>query len=70
MSIDAYVPHSSFEQKEKESWLKIPESNKLPVYTMSITARVGDDNVIRFTQDVYKQNAALLAALQNAGYLK
>jgi L,D-transpeptidase YcbB len=69
-AIDAYVPHDSFEMKEKESWVKLPESNKLPVYTMSLTARLGDDNVIRFTQDVYKQNAAILAALQSAGFAK
>lgn len=69
-AIDAYVPHTSFDMIQKESWVKIPEQNKLPVYTLSITAKVGDDNVIRFTQDVYKQNATLLAALQKAGYLK
>ncbi len=69
-AIDAFVPHSSYEMKEKETWVKIPQENKLPVYTLSVTARLGDDNVIRFTQDVYKQNAAILAALQGSGFLK
>lgn len=69
-AIDAFVPHNSFDVRDKETWVKIPQENKLPVYTLSITARMDNDNVIRFTQDVYKQNAAILAALQGKGLLK
>ncbi|MES2962577.1 MAG: L,D-transpeptidase family protein, partial [Bdellovibrionota bacterium] len=67
--LDAFVAKPG-ETKEKESWVKIPEANRIVVYTMSITSHVGDDNVIRFTQDVYAQNLAVLQSLQAAGFYK
>lgn len=58
------------ETRETETWVKVPNQGKIPVYLVSVTARFGDDNVIRFTRDLYKQNLALLEALQRAGFYK
>lgn len=68
-SIDSFVAKPG-ETKEKESWVKVPDQNRIPLYTMSLTSQVGDDNVIRFTQDVYGQNLQVLKALQAAGFYK
>lgn len=68
-AIDAFVAKPG-ETKEKESWVKIPEANRITIYTLPVTAQIGDDNVIRFTQDVYGQNLQVLKALQAAGFYK
>ena len=67
--IEDYVAKPG-ETKEKETWVKIPQQNKLAIYTMSLTAQVGDDNIIRFTSDAYQQNAQILTALQANGFYK
>ncbi|HVK61916.1 MAG TPA: L,D-transpeptidase family protein [Bdellovibrionales bacterium] len=54
----------------KSTWAKPLPANKLPVYTLSVTARLGDDGVMRFTRDVYSQNLYILEALQTAGFYK
>lgn len=68
-ALDAFVAKPG-ETKDKETWVKIPDGNRIPLYTMSLTTQVGDDNIIRFTQDVYGQNLQLLQTLQAAGFYK
>lgn len=53
----------------KEKYVKIAPSMSLPVYTMPITAYQKNERFY-FTQDFYKQNAAVVTALKRAGYLK
>lgn len=68
--IDSMVPHTSYDVSPKETWLKIPAANNIPIYTLSVTTNVGSDGIIRFTQDLYKQNLAILNALNAAGFAK
>ncbi len=68
-ALDAFVAKPG-ETKDKETWVKIPEANRIAIYTMSLTAQIGDDNIMRFTQDVYGQNLEVLKALQAAGFYK
>ncbi|RYZ75666.1 MAG: hypothetical protein EOP05_07200, partial [Proteobacteria bacterium] len=51
----------------KEAWVNMT-NEKLPVYTMSLTANVGNDGVLRFTRDLYDQNVDVLRALKLAGF--
>lgn len=58
------------EIKDKQTWVSLPKEVRLPVYLMSITARMGDDGVMRFTQDHYQQNLALLKRLKASGFYR
>lgn len=51
-------------------WFGIPKDRQMPIYILSMTVRADNNGNLRFTQDFYKQNAALLKALQTAGYYK
>ena len=53
--------------KGKEKWVIPSAEMKLPVYIMPVTAYVKNGRA-QFTQDLYKQNLALLNALKKAGY--
>jgi murein L,D-transpeptidase YcbB/YkuD len=50
------------------TWAKPNSVNRLPLYTIGVTARLGDNGAMRFTRDVYSQNLYILEALQAAGY--
>lgn len=65
--IDGFVAGPG-EIKDKETWVKIPLANKIALYTMHLAANLGDDGVMRFTRDLYAQNASILSALQTAGF--
>jgi murein L,D-transpeptidase YcbB/YkuD len=67
--IDDFVAKEG-ETRDKETWVNIPVQNKLSVYTLPITANLGDDGVIRFTRDLYSQNSDVYRALQRAGFYK
>lgn len=58
------------EIKDKPTQVNLPKEVRLPVYIISITARLGDDGVMRFTQDHYQQNLALLNKLKASGYYR
>lgn len=58
------------EIKDKETSIDIPTKNRMPIYIISLTAELGEDNVMRFTRDEYKQNLDLLTKLQEIGYMK
>jgi L,D-transpeptidase YcbB len=51
----------------RESWVNMT-NEKLPVYTMALTANAGTDGILRFTRDLYKQNADVAQALKLAGF--
>lgn len=51
----------------KEAWVNM-SNEKLPVYTMALTANAGDDGILRFTRDLYLQNDDVLKALKLAGF--
>jgi murein L,D-transpeptidase YcbB/YkuD len=52
----------------KPTWIRPVQANRLPLYTLGLTAQVGDDGVTRFTRDIYQQNLYILEALQAAGF--
>lgn len=58
------------ETRDKETWVKIPVQNKIAIYTLPVTATLGDDGIIRFTRDVYSQNGDVYKALQKAGFYR
>ena len=58
------------EIKDDDTTVLLPQANRLPVYIISITARLGDDGVMRFTQDHYQQNLALLNKLKASGFYR
>lgn len=68
--IEGFVPHFQGETRDKETWVKIPPQNKVALYTLPITANLGDDGVVRFTRDLYSQNASVLRALTDAGFYR
>lgn len=57
------------ETKDTETSISIPSANRMPIYILSLTAELGEDNVMRFTRDEYKQNLDLLTKLQSLGYM-
>lgn len=58
------------EIKDKQTYVTLAKEARLPVYIISLTARLGDDGVMRFTQDHYLQNLALLNKLKASGYYR
>ncbi len=67
--IDGFVAGPG-EIRDQETKVKIPATNKLPIYTLSVTSNLGNDGVIRFTRDVYSQNGDVYKALQKAGFYR
>ncbi len=58
------------EVRDDDTTVVLPKENRLPAYIISITARLGSDGVMRFTQDHYQQNLALLNKLKASGFYR
>jgi murein L,D-transpeptidase YcbB/YkuD len=68
-AIDDFVVKPG-ETRSSESWIRLPNKVKVPVYLISLTAALDDNSVMQFTRDVYGQNASLLKALKTAGFYR
>lgn len=58
------------ETRPSETWVRFPNKLSIPVYIVSFTAGYNPSGSVRFTRDIYQQNAALLKSLKAAGYYR